>query len=145
MPSRLGWASCDANEDVAFTQILPRLTANPCETVRRHYIDRLGSLPASHSLSMTISEATILRETADGAREDVEKYNEDTIADAKAARTPSSPIMRLRGSDTLERLQKALKDFSIVSHNPQVASGSTEQPCRHTKRRIPVHQSPTSR
>lgn len=94
---------------------------------------------------MTISEAKILRETADGAREDVEKYNEDTIADAKAARTPSSAIVRLRGSDTLERLEKALKDFGTVGYKLQVDFGRNEKASRPTKRTIRVHLSHINR
>lgn len=94
---------------------------------------------------MTVSEAKIPREAADGAREEVEKHNEDTIADAKAAGTPSSPIVRLRGSDTLVRLQQALKDFSIVCHDIQTGFDTTETAFRRTKRRTRDHPSPTSR
>ncbi len=45
---------------------------------------------------MTVSEATIPRDTADGAREDVEEFNKDILAQAKVAETPTSPMVRLQ-------------------------------------------------
>ena len=63
--------------------------------------------------SMTISEATIPGETADGAREDLEVYNKDVIANAKAGGTSS--FVRLGGDKSLARLQAVCGEFRTVS------------------------------
>jgi len=61
---------------------------------------------------MTVSATAIDRNTADGAREDLERYNKELIANSRAEN--SSHIVRLEGSRTLTRLQKACKDFEKV-------------------------------
>lgn len=68
---------------------------------------------------MTISETKITREIADAAREDVEEYNKDVISKARAGGTTS--ILRLRADDSLQRLQKAFKEFRSVRLAAEIA------------------------
>lgn len=63
---------------------------------------------------MTVSKATIPHATADGAREDIEDFNKDLIAQAKADGVPESTMVRLRSDDHMERLHEALRNFSLV-------------------------------
>lgn len=75
---------------------------------------------------MTRTKATIPRETADDAREDIEAFNKDLIAREKAAETPSHTILRLRADDSLKRLQKAFQDFDEVRHSSRKVPASTD-------------------